>query len=1798
MSQKLNVIGDVSLNNHLYVNNDATINDKLRVNGNITAKADAIFEKNVTIQGYLTAGFAANSIPANAIIGGVATTNGLPAETLLNDVTMTKRLFVNDKITAVNGAHINDDLSVGNKLNVTGTSTINALFVAENAIFDKNVTVTGVLNTNFPENSIPSSKIIGGALPANSLSTNVTIGNNLTVINNATINKDLVVTDDATIGDQLIVNGTSRLNNTLDVAENATFAKDITVIGVLNASFPESSIPSSKIIGGVLPANSLATDVTIGNNLTVTNNATINKDLFVTDDATIGDQLIVTGRSTLNGDLNVNGKSQFIGDISINNVDFMKNAKFLENVEITKDLVVKGKLEVENYTNTSIINTTTTNYTTIETEDINVTGGITVSETATVKKLDVNETATINAELTVKKDVTLEQNLTVANNLTVNGIFTATPADNSISSSKIIGGLLPADTFSNDISLDKRLFVGLDVSMNNNLYIKNNLTVGGTLNVIHANNSIPLSAVQNINSIAPDYNTDINMTKNLTVGGIIHANAINVAGDIEMGAVGGRVKFRNDIEVFDDISMGGTLLVGGDIGVRSRFLGDLDVCGNFYANYAYKSIPSSAINGQVEATPNFSGDVNMSGNLAVAGHLTTNLGLNVTSGTTIVNTLTASGSINGTNGLNIQGSVSFPNNSISLASIADINTITPDYSQNIVMDSNLTVGNKLYVNNGLRVQGGTVTFPTGSISASAITGLGDVTPNFSGAVVMSDDLTVSKRLFVTQDVSLNGRLYVNNTATFNNGLTVQSGIVSFPDSSISASAITGLDNITPSFNGAVVMNDNLTVSKRLFVTQDVSLNGKLYVNNTAKFNNRVDICGNLYAQYPINSIPLSAVSGTEAIQPDYTQAIVMTDDLTVSKRLFVNQDVSMNKNLYVSGNVTVNNTITRDLTVSNDMVVYDKFIALNGLTVEAGIVTFPTGSISADAITGLGDVTPNFSGAVVMNDDLTVSKRLFVTQKSTLSHTDVTGNLVVDGLLRANNGLTVIGTINIPDNSIPLSAVSGTDAIQPDYTQNIVMSQDLTANRLFVTTNTALANTTVNGSLTVTNGNTIINNVKIGTDTISSLGAQNLNLSTTSPTAIVSVNRNLAVSGATISILNGDSTISNGNSNITNGNIVVTNGNITTNQAMQMRDITVTGNTTFPTGSISANAITGLGDVTPNFSGAVVMSDDLTVSKRLFVTQKSTLSHTDVTGNLVVDGLLRANNGLTVIGTINIPDNSIPLSAVSGTDAIQPDYTQNIVMSQDLTANRLFVTTNTALANTTVNGSLTVTNGNTIINNVKIGTDTISSLGAQNLNLSTTSPTAIVSVNRNLAVSGATISILNGDSTISNGNSNITNGNIVVTNGNITTNQDIQMRDITVTGNTTFPTKSIPAAAIDGQVEATPNFNGAVIMNDTLNVTNLLTASNGLSVTGDFTVSGTTTTLNTTNLDISDSILQLSSGLTSSTPPVNDSGFLINRGNQQNAFMGWDETNDQFIVGLTDDSTGSLNINKHKLATGDININGDITVTGNIIFPAASIPLSAVSGTEAIQPDYTQAIVMTDDLTVSKRLFVTQGINGINVGTGNSSSTDNTAVGFESGKSITTGINNTSVGTATLSATTTGTDNTAFGYGAGSACTGNENTFMGSYAGVYNVAGTKNTSLGYLSLLCNVAGTDNVAIGHNAIFGAQNNDSTNNTAVGSSSLKALEIGGNNNTAIGFNSGATNITGANNTYLGEGADAASGAFSNSTALGSGSIITKTDQIVLGKSTNPPEIYIPGDISMNGNLAVSGNITMISNCIKQW
>jgi hypothetical protein len=93
----------------------------------------------------------------------------------------------------------------------------------------------------------------------------------------------------------------------------------------------------------------------------------------------------------------------------------------------------------------------------------------------------------------------------------------------------------------------------------------------------------------------------------------------------------------------------------------------------------------------------------------------------------------------------------------------------------------------------------------------------------------------------------------------------------------------------------------------------------------------------------------------------------------------------------------------------------------------------------------------------------------------------------------------------------------------------------------------------------------------------------------------------------------------------------------------------------------------------------------------------------------------------------------------------------------------------------------------------------------------------------------------------------------------------------------------------------------AVVSNTlTANITNItnLTAING-TITGNLTVSGTTTYINTTQLDIGDNIVSLNADLLSNTAPTENAGININRGSSANVQLVWDESVDRWSVGNT-----------------------------------------------------------------------------------------------------------------------------------------------------------------------------------------------------------------------------------------------------------------------------------------------------------
>jgi len=78
---------------------------------------------------------------------------------------------------------------------------------------------------------------------------------------------------------------------------------------------------------------------------------------------------------------------------------------------------------------------------------------------------------------------------------------------------------------------------------------------------------------------------------------------------------------------------------------------------------------------------------------------------------------------------------------------------------------------------------------------------------------------------------------------------------------------------------------------------------------------------------------------------------------------------------------------------------------------------------------------------------------------------------------------------------------------------------------------------------------------------------------------------------------------------------------------------------------------------------------------------------------------------------------------------------------------------------------------------------------------------------------------------------------------------------------------------------------------------------------GNLTVNGTTTSVNTTNIDVADSIMNLSKGAGSGTNASNDGGFIVERGSaESNVALIWDEGDDKFKVLSTSATAAATDI--------------------------------------------------------------------------------------------------------------------------------------------------------------------------------------------------------------------------------------------------------------------------------------------------
>jgi hypothetical protein len=171
------------------------------------------------------------------------------------------------------------------------------------------------------------------------------------------------------------------------------------------------------------------------------------------------------------------------------------------------------------------------------------------------------------------------------------------------------------------------------------------------------------------------------------------------------------------------------------------------------------------------------------------------------------------------------------------------------------------------------------------------------------------------------------------------------------------------------------------------------------------------------------------------------------------------------------------------------------------------------------------------------------------------------------------------------------------------------------------------------------------------------------------------------------------------------------------------------------------------------------------------------------------------------------------------------------------------------------------------------------------------------------------------------------------------TNAKLANSSITLADNTSTTTTIGLGETL--KINGTANEIETTISGDTITIglPDDVTVANNLTITGNLTVNGTTTTISTTNTVASDTLFELGNGTTGS--PANDSGIIIERGDQDNAFIGFDESADKFIVGTT-------------TATGAST--GNLTITTGTLVANLEATTATLGGSDVLSTDNTKTV--------------------------------------------------------------------------------------------------------------------------------------------------------------------------------------------------------------------------------------------------
>ena len=206
---------------------------------------------------------------------------------------------------------------------------------------------------------------------------------------------NVYIVDYLDLSGRLIVQNSGDISlNRLFVMNDASFSSNVYVNGNLTTNLKMSANGDVSLNNRLF----IQKDASLSSNVYVNGNVITNSKLIVNNDSSFNNRFFVQNDASLNANVYVNGnvitnlRLTTTNDICLNsNVIVGRDISCNGNITIGKDLIVGGNLAVKNYTAQNIINTTTTNYQFVVSEDLSLNGRLSVSSDASFNgKLQIN----------------------------------------------------------------------------------------------------------------------------------------------------------------------------------------------------------------------------------------------------------------------------------------------------------------------------------------------------------------------------------------------------------------------------------------------------------------------------------------------------------------------------------------------------------------------------------------------------------------------------------------------------------------------------------------------------------------------------------------------------------------------------------------------------------------------------------------------------------------------------------------------------------------------------------------------------------------------------------------------------------------------------------------------------------------------------------------------------------------------------------------------------------------------------------------------------------------------------------------------------------------------------------------------------------------------------------------------------------------------------------------------------------------------------------------------------------------